>query len=63
MNMEKKSTIIKVLITVLVVATLVATMTFALTGCFKNEPTQTDPTTQTEPSGTESTDPKPTDLR
>ena len=61
MNMEKKSTIIKVLITVLVVATLVATMTFALTGCSKNEPMQTDPTTQTEPSGTESTDPKPTD--
>ena len=61
MNMEKKSTIIKVLITVLVVATLVATMTFALTGCSKNKPTQTDPTTQTEPSGTESTDPKPTD--
>lgn len=61
MNMEKKSTIIKVLITVLVVATLVATMTFALTGCSKNEPMQTDPITQTEPSGTESTDPKPTD--
>ena len=61
MNKEKKSTIIKVLITVLVVATLVATMTFALAGCSKNKPTQTDPTTQTEPSGTESTDPKPTD--
>lgn len=61
MNLNNKSTIIKVGIIALVVIALVVTLIFALKGCQnKDLPVQGDGTSQTDPSGDDSstTDPK-----